>query len=343
MLKNIFWALTGVMAFMALGLVVPAYGQDPQFSQYYAAPLYLNPAYAGATKHYRITANTRVQWPNLPRAFTTHAIAADMNLAGLNSGIGLMAMTDRAGSGNLQSSTVAAMYAYKIQTRSGWVISPGLSFAYVFRSLDYDRLVFGDQLVGGNPGVPTNDPSLTGLGARPYFDAGAGFLAYNENIWVGVSALHLNRPNNSVDGGESVVPVHYSVHAGARIPVPGGLKANGSRLSSVAPSFVYRRQGPFDQLDVGMHFIYDPVILGLWYRGIPIQSNGTAFGNNDAIALVLGLRLGQFDVGYSYDFTVSNLGPSTGGAHEIALKFEFDVPRSRRPRRREMFVPCPTF
>ncbi len=37
------------------------FSQDPQFSQYHSAPLYLNPVFAGTTQTHRFIANYRNQ------------------------------------------------------------------------------------------------------------------------------------------------------------------------------------------------------------------------------------------------------------------------------------------
>jgi len=62
--------------------------QDPQFSQYYAAPLYLNPAFTGTSQSHRFIANYRNQWPNIARGFVTTAVSYDVDLHQYNSGIG---------------------------------------------------------------------------------------------------------------------------------------------------------------------------------------------------------------------------------------------------------------
>jgi hypothetical protein len=52
--------------------------QDPQFSQYYQAPLYLNPGFTGITPQQRVAINHRIQWPNLPQAFSTYSASYDI-------------------------------------------------------------------------------------------------------------------------------------------------------------------------------------------------------------------------------------------------------------------------
>ena len=173
------------------------YGQDPQFSQFYAAPLYLNPAFAGSTFEHRFIANNRLQWPSLPKAFVTYAFSYDYNMTELNSGFGFLVTTDKAGTAGLHSTNVGFIYDYKVHLPSGWIITPALHFSYTFRDVDFNKLVFGDQLTFNNQGVPTSDPTLaTGIQSK-YFDLGSGILAYNETSWLGFSAYHMNEPNES--------------------------------------------------------------------------------------------------------------------------------------------------
>ena len=319
------------------------YGQDPQFSQYYAAPLYLNPAFAGTSAGHRFIANYRNQWPNLSNGFVTYAVSYDYNIDELKSGVGLIAMADRAGSADLTSTNISLVYSYKIQFENKWVFTPGLSFGYANRSIDFDKLVFGDQLDFANDGqVPTNDASVNQFGNAQFFDFGVGALLYSKNFWVGYSMAHLNRPNRSLLNEESEVPVKTSIHAGFKIPLYTGLLKR-SKTANLAPSFVYKSQGEFDQLDIGLHFIYDPIMIGLWYRGIPIQQNVNDNISQDALVVILGMQLKDIELGYSYDFTVSELGTISGGAHEISIQYRFVKALRNKAKKPDKFIPCPTF
>jgi len=86
--------------FIILLLVVRiGFGQDPHFSQFYAAPLYLGPSFAGAGENTRIMTNYRDQWPKMPGVFVTYSFSADHYMPDLNSGFGLFVMKDQAGDG----------------------------------------------------------------------------------------------------------------------------------------------------------------------------------------------------------------------------------------------------
>ncbi|MEM8895922.1 MAG: PorP/SprF family type IX secretion system membrane protein, partial [Bacteroidota bacterium] len=89
-----------------------ALAQDPQFSQYYAAPLYMNPALAGINQQGRAGVNYRQQWPSIPASFETFSAYIDYNFEDYNSSGGLIVTNDREGLAGLNSTTIGLQYAY---------------------------------------------------------------------------------------------------------------------------------------------------------------------------------------------------------------------------------------
>lgn len=318
--------------------------QDPQYTQYYAQPLFLNPAFAGTAPMHRLTLANRIQWPNLPRMFNTTALGYDYNMPGLNSGFGFLYVHDRAGSSNLVANNFSGLYSYKIQLKNGWVISPGVQFGYVVRNLDYSRLLFEDQIGFGHSGQTpgTTDPMVNHMEKLSYFDFGTGLLLHNKFSWLGGALHHLNEPNQSVLGGaEDKLATKYSLHGGFRFQLYNGLQKR-ERVSSLAPSFLYKKQGVFQQLDVSLHLLHEPLIAGLGYRGM-LLNDAYGYHKQDAFSMMFGFRFPALEVGYSYDFTISTLEPSSGGAHELTLGFSFNTRESRRVKRKDKFIPCPAF
>lgn len=318
--------------------------QDPQFSQFYSAPLYLNPAYTGTgpKAHHRFVANYRNQWPAIPNAFQTYAFSYDYYHRKLNSGFGIQITTDKAGTANLRSTNVGLLYSYKIHLSNKWVLTPGINFSYSRRSIDYNKLIFGDQLELGRSELYPSEEMNASMD-RGFIDFSSGILMYNKNLWVGASVYHMNEPNHSLVDSQEKLHAKYSVHAGYRIPLYNGPKGM-KKMSSLAPSFIYKKQGEFDQLDLGLHFQYDPIMAGFWYRGIPITQDVPARVNQDAITFLFGLKFDEMQVGYSYDITVSSLGPSSGGSHEISLIYQFERRSNAKTSvRKEKFIPCPSF
>lgn len=320
-----------------------ARAQDPEFSQYYAAPLYLNPAFAGTSVDHRFIANYRNQWPNVTQAFETYAFSYDYNLDQYNSGLGFLVMADKAGSANLKSTQFSFQYSYKVKLSDKFMLSSGLNFGVGSRTIDFNKLIFYQQLdfSQGGDNIPP-PPSGLNIQGETYFDFGAGLLMYSRKVWLGVSTAHLNRPNRSLLDDRSEIPMKLSLHGGVRIPLYNGVFKR-DRTASIAPSFVYRQQGNFDQLDLGTYFFYEPVVVGFWYRGIPLQQNVKDNISQDAVVVVLGFQLQNIELSYSYDVTVSELGPISGGSHEVGLKFKIELATQVKKRKKERFIPCPTF
>jgi type IX secretion system PorP/SprF family membrane protein len=156
--------------------------------------------------------------------------------------------------------------------------------------------------------------------------------------------MHMNQPNLSVLNETSRLPMKTAIHGGVRLTLDNGFRTSG-RLSYLTPSFIYRMQGPtFSQLDAGINYHIDPVSVGLWYRGKPFQKSVINSIEQDALILFLGLYMKNLTIGYSYDFTVSELQTASGGAHEISIMYEFSAkPVRRNAKKKYNLIPCPTF
>ena len=329
--------------------VAQASAQDIQFSQYYQAPLYLNPGFTGITPQQRAVVNYRVQWPNLPQAFTTYAASYDIFVEELRSGFGMLLTSDKMGSAGWQTNTFNLLYSFKVRITEKLVFSPGLVFGYGTHGIDQTKLRLGDGLEFERDGEYYSvDPDQGKLGKQNYFDVGTGFLFYSRSIWLGAAFHHLNKPNLSLLGDVSRLPIKTTIHGGARINLSGGgPRGSSGRIDYLTPSFIVRTQGPsFSQMDVGVNYHIDPVSVGVWYRGKPVGFDESVIGGTqqDALILSLGLYFKNLNIGYSYDFTISEMQTASGGAHEIAIVYEFQSkPAGRSVKKKYKLIPCPTF
>ncbi len=339
------------LIFIALLFPLAAFAQDPQFSQFYAAPLYLNPAFAGSTQYTRVGMNYRNQWPSLDASFTTTSLFADHYIEDYNSGVGFLFTYDREGLAGLRSMNVSLQYAYQLNITDKLSFRPGFQVGYVNRSVNFDKLTFGDQFNANGQIISpvTAEQFNTGL-SKGFVDLGVGGLMYTEKAWFGVSVHHLTEPNQSVIGESSALPRKFSYHGGYKIMLKDGVMGQGlfsrKRERSVTPTFQYKNQGEFDQLDLGLYLTLEPIIIGTWYRGLPMkQVDG--FANNEAIVMLFGFtKKGKEDVlniGYSYDITISQLGASSGGAHEFTMSYTWSNRDPRKPPKSKMRIPCPDF
>ncbi len=313
-----------------------AAGQDPQFSQFYAAPTYLNPAFAGATQQYRFGINYRNQWPQIPGAFETYNVSFDAYIPEVNTSLGLIMTADNAGSGALKYTSIGGLFGYEFRLSKKVVVKPALQFSVYKYGVDANKLVFADQLIRG-----LGRSSVEFVDQNPgfRFDLAFGGLIYSESGWLGFSGHHLTRLNQSLTGQISPIPEKWSLHGGYRFILR---KHRGEIKRALWGAFNVKQQNGFRQLDVGFYMEFYPVIFGFWYRGIPLANGEEEYHRNtDAITSMIGMKLHQLRIGYSYDLTISQLVGSTGGAHEISLMVEFIDPRPKKKDRR--MVPCPKF
>lgn len=335
---------------LVLGSAVSA--QDPQFSQFYAAPLYLNPALAGATNQARAGINFRNQWPAIDANFTTMSAYFDYYIEDKRSSVGMLINRDQEGLAGLRSLSVALQYAYDLQINKSLGFRPGLQVALYNRDVNFDKLTFGDQFdpaTGGFIDQPTAETFDTDF-SKTFVDLSAGGVFFTKVAWLGFSASHINRPNQSILDEESPLPVKYSLHGGFKFLMKPGVVGNGiyarNAERSISPAIQYRHQGKFDQMDLGLYFTFEPLVLGTWYRGVPFK-NLDGFVNNESIVLLLGfVKLGAKDginIGYSFDYTISKLGPGSGGAHEFSLVYTWPMRNPRKPPRDKLIIPCPDF
>ncbi|MEN8157896.1 MAG: type IX secretion system membrane protein PorP/SprF, partial [Bacteroidota bacterium] len=138
------------------------------------------------------------------------------------------------------------------------------------------------------------------------------------------------------------LPIKYSLFGGYQVIKKSHLQSPIDETVSLA--FYFRHQDFYTQLDFGLYWYKEPLMVGAWYRGIPFRSGRDEEykrdPRGDALAFLVGYKMDQIRVGYSYDFTVSNLVSSTGGAHELVVTYLFKTTRHRKKRR---MVPCAEF
>ncbi len=313
--------------------------QDQQFTQFYAVPTAVSPAFAGASIQNRLSAQYRNQWAAIPGGFSAFNMSFDQFMPNINSGMGLLVNYDKAGTGALRTTAVSFQYAYEARIKRNWFFRPALQFGYVTKNIDFDKLTFYDQMIRDG-----SQPSLEQGTIRPvnYFDMGAGLLTYGPKFWFGLSAFHNNSPDQSFyNTNESPLARKISAHGGLRIRVKGNSLTRLDHYMVLAANYLSQQQ--FDQLDFGFYYEFSPIILGVWYRGLPMKSNGYGYANHDAVAVLLGFQASRYKFGYSYDITVSKLGiGSSAGSHELSLVYQWSSKHNNRSKKIRI-MPCAKF
>lgn len=310
--------------------------QDPEFSQFYANPLYLNPALAGANICPRLILNYRNQWPSISNGYVTYSASYDQYSNTLHGGVGAMIYADNAGGGILKTVNASAIYAYRLQASDKLVFNLAVQASFMQRALGWDKLKFEDQIddqlgfVNATSERPPDNESVM----FPDFATGLAF-AYGSKLYGGVAAHHLSEPDMAFyNESNNKLPMKITAHAGYNIDFGGGFTESEAELSKFYMSInaLYQQQGPFHQINAGIFVTRYPLVIGGWYRA--------NFENPDAFIALVGLTYKNMKMGYSYDFTTSELGMNSGGAHEVSFAWQFDCFENKR---RIRAIPSPSF
>ncbi|ASZ10801.1 PorP/SprF family type IX secretion system membrane protein [Chitinophaga pendula] len=304
----------------------PLRAQDPHFSQFFASPLTLNPAFTGLfSGDYRISGNYRSQWRSIASPYVTGTLAADFGIL-KNAisytdiwGVGIMAMYDRSGAGALTSNYIAFSTAYHkgLDPEGNHTLAIGLQGAFVQKRVDMSKLIFENQIDnnGFNPSIPSNEvlvnPKIS------YFDPNVGIL-YNglvgeaSNIYAGASYYHVTQPTETFMGqNNNRLSYRWTIHGGGSFPVG----SNGNRIHASA---LYMKQSTASETSLGAAYGFllngmsdDPTVfyIGSWFR------------LKDAVNPYIGLEFKGFQFGLSYDTNVSTLKPASNyrGGMEISV------------------------
>lgn len=317
-------------------LAATVHAQDYTYSQFYANPVYLNPALAGSDYCPRITLNYRNQWPQLPAAFVSYSAAYDQHVDFISGGVGVLFQYDKSGEAAIRQFRLGGMYAYRLDIADRWQASMALEAAFGQRGVSWDDLVFASQIdpASGNL-LPAGPPPDNFRDNVNYADFAAGFVVgFDEKIFVGGAVHHLTTPDiGFISESDNKLPMKITVHAGANIESGGrrSYRSRGPELT-ISPNVLYQQQGDFRQLNIGTYFTFAPFVGGLWYRH--------AFENPDAVIVLLGLQYNNLKFGYSFDYTLSTLAIASGGAHEISVGWLFDC---NKKSNRSRAIKCPSF
>ncbi|MFN7312596.1 MAG: type IX secretion system membrane protein PorP/SprF [Bacteroidota bacterium] len=318
-----------LMCFAGIGV----HAQDPHFSQFYANPLYTNPAFAGSTHHARLVTNTRNQWSSISGTFTTLSAAFDEHYDAINGGIGVVLGRDQAGVGLLTTNSISGIYSYQLNVNKHLTFRAAIQAGLVQKSIDFGNFTWGDQILR-NAGIvkPVTGESFDQSNILfPNF--GVGIVGYTNMVYGGAAMHNVFEPSQSfwtATKDSSVIARRYTAHIGAQIPIrKSKLEKNNIRIS---PNIIYMQQGPFAELNLGMYYNKGVYVLGTYFR----QTSANA----DAIIFLVGIRREKLRIGYSYDATISNARPGARGSHEISLAFEL---RKRTPKRSVRAIRCPEF
>ena len=343
-----------VLSFLSSTFV---FGQapDPRFSQFYAAPLHLNPALNGVFDgSWRAVINYRDQWSSVlgNEAFRTvgasfdyrHNVLADDYIA-----VGANFIRDRAGEsnltlteGNINVSYLKRLSGTGYSSRGQYLIA-GSQIGVGQRSFDFGNLWFSSQFDNLKEEIDftaSSNEILSG-NTNVYLNINAGLMWYgvidkNFSVYAGAAIFRANSPtitflgNNSQEANQRWVG-----HAGAEIPL-------GDQLS-VLPAIAVNVQGPSRSYTFGANIRYSnddwrelAIRLGAWgHLANELESNI----QTDATIFNLTLEYESIQIGISYDINTSSFvtASNSRGAYELSLIYT--SPSTERRGK----VKCPNF
>ncbi len=311
--------------------------QDKHLTQFYAAPLTLNPALTGAFEgHYRVGTIYRDQWRRvLDNPFKSFAVGADLRFP-IGSGkvredamgLGLQFVNDKTGVIDFSTTQIALSMAYhkSLGNANRQFLSVGLQGGLTQRNINYSSLQFHDAFdgstgytLGTGEQLPENNFAFTDLNIGINYTSQIGRYG---RIFLGAGMHHILEPKvsffpNSAQGDKLYRKI--SAQVAATLPI-----SKDNRVSFL-PRVLIATQGPHLEINAGGNFRVamgqgnsTAVHLGSWVR--PVR-NTDGIGL-DAVVALLGLEFSNVLVGMSYDLNLQALGAKQRqGSFELSVAY----------------------
>ena len=302
---------------------------DPHFSQYYMYPLWLNPALTGAVDgNYRVSVIQRQQWGSIVTPFKTTAISADMTTTkNINFGLNLLQQTSGDVGYKYSTGNLSVSYSGIHLGREGYkVISFGMQGGILGRSINLADAQVNEQYQNsGSVDLSTIKPSASA------FDMGAGVFFYDAdpnkkvNLFAGFSAGHLTQPSDPFLSSNigAKLPVRYTTHAGANIYI--------NERTQLVPNALVMNQGNTSEVMLGGY-------VQMALNPTTDISCGVNYRFKDAVSPYIGLKLGDFTFGASYDVNSSQLGKLAGSTSSFDLSLMYTDTKKQKG-----YFKCPRY
>ncbi len=326
-------------AWLVLMLVCCAFlvkAQDPVFSQFNLNKNYLNPAYAGYSGDLSVGINSRLQWNNVPGRFSTNTFNANIGCGAGRFGLALTGYDHFEGEGFLHSQNAAVQMSVNLPGKLGrifgrklrrqkYIMSGGISLGVGQKTLDWDKLTFSDQFTPYQ-GFTGQVSAAHGYSeaSNTIFDLSAGLRMQAEvnrkgsYVSFGAAVFHLNKPVETFYDSDNRLPPRYTVHFFTYFQTKKfSNKPNFLSVGMISDNQQHLRTNTFMMAKDMQHWA--KVSMGFRRQNFLLVDR-----NVDAVILQGLVSFGGLTIGYSYDITISKLGPhNTFGTHEIGIAYNF--------------------
>lgn len=328
-----------IVFFFFVSIVVKS--QDFVYSNYLMSPIYLNPALAGVSKGTsRFVINYRDQYPGIKNAYKCGSISVDQKINAIKGALAFSYDYSNEGSGFYTKNNFGLTYSFHginipIKKRYDLQVALALQGNYVTRSIDYDNLIFYDQIDIENGLISgiASEASMPVNNFKGFFDLSSGITFIYRNLVGGAACHHMVEPNESLISSESLLKRKYNIH----VTYYGrfGKKRNSRKLFTPTMNIYYQDQLPVVML--GAQFKYMYFTIGQWCR----SATHIDGGNSIMWTFVFDTKQLQEDdnwkLGFSYDCNILGMGGrNTFGAVEVNLIYQ-----SKNPRFKNRRLKCP--
>jgi len=306
--------------------------QDVHFTQFFTNPLILNPAQTGNYDgNYRIGFNFKAQWPWAinPSVYNYHSEAPYVDISfGERKikvgwmGLGFNFLNDEAGDGRLTYQRFSLSYAYHqaFDKDHRYVLSAGVGFSYIIRSVDFSKFYFNNQWVddqGFDPSINNNEPWERQSFGMADFNAGLNFSGQVHSqvkVVAGFSMLHINRPRHSFYNGAERLGFRYQTNAGVELKISPTFSLDANvyyTYQTKASEIVFGSLAGIGFYDKARSNVTHTYFIGAYYRV------------KDALTPVTGYSFKSFRFLLSYDITLSGLtrASQANGGPELSLVY----------------------
>ena len=288
-----------IIAVCSLSLFNVKAQQLPTFSQFLFNDYAYNPAIAGSKPYFDVKSGHRYQWVGLADAPRTYSLTVNGPTKNLKMGVGAFLYTDHVGP--TRRTGFQGSYSYQLNLSESIRLSLGASFGISEWKLDGHKI---------NTYSPNDPVIIDGVMQTIVPDAKFALYLYHENWNFGVSAPNILQSklkfNEGTNTGLSKLEDHYYMHGGYRFKVSEDIQIEPTVLVK------YVQAAPV-QADLMAKVTYkNQVWMGLAYR------------TSDAASAMIGYLFREnLVIGYSYDFTTSNLKNYSSGTHELLIGVRF--------------------
>ncbi|MCJ8166072.1 type IX secretion system membrane protein PorP/SprF [Pontibacter sp. E15-1] len=310
---------SAILLFLSLLASAAVAQQKALYSQYMTNYYLLNPAVSGYGKDLQLKAGYRNQWVGFEGAPSTFYLSGEGALFqnGRNRsrrsqpfhGAGGYVYKDV--TGPTSRTGLLLSYAYHVPLSRGIFLSSGLFAGVQQYTFNANKIQLAD-------GSNERDPVTSGGSETAFMpDLSVGTFLHSDDFYVGVSLFQV-LGNRIFAFQNAASPSRLARH----LFVSGGYNFAINRNFTLAPSVLVKYVSPAPlQTDVNVKGIYsfskrrksaadDKVWAGVSYR------------TQDALVALCGFQfLGQYELSYSYDVTVSPVRHYSSGSHEIMLGF----------------------